>query len=163
MLTRTAVPPPAGRTRPRLVVASTVVAAPGWALWAIQGDRPSALLPPVVTTLVLATNVGITWAVPSLKVRLVRVLQRFVINPIVRLLLAVEVLPLGYALIETTGRRSGHARRTPVGNGLLGDTFWIIAEHGTKANYVQNLIVDSHVRVKLRDGVRLVWRDGIAE
>jgi deazaflavin-dependent oxidoreductase (nitroreductase family) len=143
-------------------VASAVVAAPGWALWTVQGQRTGALVAPLATTLILAANAGLTWAAPSLKVRLVRALQRVVINPTVRLLLAVEVLPLGYALIETTGRRSGHPRRTPVGNGLVGDTFWIVAEHGSQANYVRNLTADPHVRVKLRHGVRLVWREGVA-
>jgi EmrB/QacA subfamily drug resistance transporter len=32
-----------------------------------------------------------------------------------------------FALPETTGRRTGLARRTPVGNGLDGDTFWLVA------------------------------------
>ena len=43
------------------------------------------------------------------------------------------------ALIETTGRRSGAPRVTPVTNGLDGDVFWIVTEHGHKANYVSNI------------------------
>lgn len=31
------------------------------------------------------------------------------------------------------------ARHTPVGNGLSGDTFWLVAVHGTQADYVRNL------------------------
>ncbi|CAA9496030.1 MAG: hypothetical protein AVDCRST_MAG45-1005 [uncultured Solirubrobacterales bacterium] len=49
--------------------------------------------------------------------------------------------------------------RTPRGNGLDGDTFWIVAEHGRRAAYVRNLEVDPRVRVKV--GRR--WRVGTAE
>lgn len=63
-----------------------------------------------------------------------------------------------YALLETVGRKSGERRQTPVGNGLDGDVFWIVAEHGLAANYVQNLIANPHVRVKA-DGA---WRPGTA-
>jgi F420H(2)-dependent quinone reductase len=65
--------------------------------------------------------------------------QRFTINPLMRLLLRIGVNPLGVAILETRGRRSGQPRRTPVGNGRTGTTFWIIAEHGTHAGYVRNL------------------------
>jgi hypothetical protein len=49
-----------------------------------------------------------------------------------------------------------------VGNGLVGDTFWIVAEHGHQANYVRNLVRDSHVRVRVRRGLRPIWREGEA-
>jgi deazaflavin-dependent oxidoreductase (nitroreductase family) len=67
-------------------------------------------------------------------------------------------LPM-FALIETTGRRSGKPRRTPVINGLDGDHFWIVAEHGHAAGYVKNLAADSRVRIK----VRRQWRTGLAQ
>jgi hypothetical protein len=51
------------------------------------------------------------------------------------------------ALIETTGRRSGKSRVTPVTNGLDGDVFWIVTEHGHKANYVRNIEANPRVRV----------------
>jgi deazaflavin-dependent oxidoreductase (nitroreductase family) len=62
------------------------------------------------------------------------------------------------ALIETTGRRSGQRRVTPVTNGLDGDVFWIVTEHGRKASYVRNLEANPGVRVKA--GRR--WRKGVA-
>jgi hypothetical protein len=34
------------------------------------------------------------------------------------------------ALLETVGHRSGLRRVTPVTNGLDGDVFWIVTEHG---------------------------------
>src|SRR5438270_7753685 len=64
-------------------------------------------------------------------------------------------LPLpGYALLETTGRKTGKRRRTPVGDGRIGNQFWLVAEHGGKAGYVRNIEHDPHVRLKLREGLR---------
>ena len=62
------------------------------------------------------------------------------------------------ALVETVGRKSGRVRRTPVGNGLKGDTFWIIAEHGRHSDWVRNIVASPRVRVKV-DGR---WRQGTA-
>ena len=42
------------------------------------------------------------------------------------------------------------------------DSFWIIAEHGTRAGYVHNIQHDPHVRVRLRIGLRIRWVPGIA-
>jgi deazaflavin-dependent oxidoreductase (nitroreductase family) len=63
------------------------------------------------------------------------------------------------ALLETIGRRSGVPRVTPVTNGLDGDVFWIVTEHGHKANYVRNIEADPHVRVNVGGG----WRTGVAQ
>jgi len=81
-----------------------------------------------------------------------------IVNPVVRFLSDRGIAPASYAILETTGRRSGRARRTPVGNGLDGDTFWIVAEHGRSASYVRNMEADPRVRVKV--GPR--WRHGVA-
>lgn len=97
-----------------------------------------------------------------LKVLIVRTFQRYAINPLVRLLLAIGINPLGLAILETRGRVTGKLRRTPVGNGRMGDTFWIIAEHGTRAGYVRNIQRDPRVRVRLRVGLRYRWMPGIA-
>jgi deazaflavin-dependent oxidoreductase (nitroreductase family) len=80
------------------------------------------------------------------------------LNPFVRPLLKRGLFPKTHALLETTGRRSKQPRHVPVGNGLRGDTFWIVAEHGRGANYVKNIEADPHVRVKV--GRR--WRSGTA-
>lgn len=67
-----------------------------------------------------------------------------------------------YAVLETTGRRTGLPRQIPVANGLDGDTFWLISAHGRHANYVHNLLADPRVRVGFgRDG-ELHWRTGMA-
>jgi deazaflavin-dependent oxidoreductase (nitroreductase family) len=93
------------------------------------------------------------------KRRFVRALQVHVLNPPVRAL-AVRGLAPSVALLETTGRRSGEPRRTPVTNGLQRgtDTFWLVAEHGRKAAYVCNIEADPRVRVRI--GRR--WRSGVA-
>jgi deazaflavin-dependent oxidoreductase (nitroreductase family) len=82
-----------------------------------------------------------------------RQLSRFasvrLLNPVMRRLLEAGVVPRGWALLETTGRRSGEPRRVPVGNGLRGGHFWIVAEHGRHADYVRNIERDPRVRVKV--------------
>jgi deazaflavin-dependent oxidoreductase (nitroreductase family) len=80
------------------------------------------------------------------------------LNPVMVRLLEAGVLPRGWALLETTGRRSGQPRRVPVGDGLRGDTFWIVAEHGRHADYVRNIEREPRVRVKARGR----WRTGTA-
>lgn len=79
-------------------------------------------------------------------------------NRLARWLLRWGRAPRAYALLETTGRRSGLPRRTPVGDGLVGETFWLIAFHGRQADYVRNLVVEPRVRVKVHGA----WRIGHA-
>jgi deazaflavin-dependent oxidoreductase (nitroreductase family) len=92
------------------------------------------------------------------KYRAVRFVQRRLMNPLVRGTLSRGWRIPGYALLETTGRKSGLPRRTPVGDGLDGDTFWIVAEHGRRADYVRNLETERRVRVLVRGR----WRSGTA-
>ena len=82
-------------------------------------------------------------------------LARYLVNPVVKLVAG--FVPF-WSLLETTGRKSGEPRRNPVGNGLIGDTFWIVAEHGRKAQYVKNITANPHVRVR----VQRRWRTGTA-
>jgi hypothetical protein len=49
-----------------------------------------------------------------------------------------------------------------VGDGRIGNQFWLVAEHGTKAGYVRNIDRDPHVRLKLREGLRYQWHTGNA-
>jgi deazaflavin-dependent oxidoreductase (nitroreductase family) len=79
-------------------------------------------------------------------------------NRLTRLALHRGIAPRAFALLETTGRRSGLPRYAPIGNGLIGDTFWIVAAHGTQADYVRNIQANPRVRVKI--GRR--WRGGTA-
>jgi hypothetical protein len=47
-----------------------------------------------------------------MKDRIVNALQKYLLNPSIKLLFAIGVSPPGYALLETTGRKTGKARRT---------------------------------------------------
>jgi deazaflavin-dependent oxidoreductase (nitroreductase family) len=102
-------------------------------------------------------------AAGSTKYRVVQALQRRLLNPPIRWLLAQRLQPPGYALLETRGRVSGEPRRTPVGDGRIGDVLWIVAEHGQRSGYVRNIRADPRVRVKVPAGfLRGRWRDGVA-
>jgi len=76
--------------------------------------------------------------------------RKYVLNPPIKLLFAVGVAPpLGYALLETTGRKTGKARRTPVGDGWVGYQFWLVAGHGMNAGCVRNIAANPRVQLKL--------------
>jgi len=97
-----------------------------------------------------------------MKYRIVHALQKYLFNPPIKVALAVGLPLPGYALLETKGRKTGKPRRTPVGDGRVGDQFWLVAEHGMKAGYVRNIEHDPHVRLKLREGMRYQWHTGTA-
>lgn len=145
----------------RAATAAVVLAGLNWAVWYALPHDDSVPIAAWAWTLFLAVNIGLMVS-PTLKRQFVRFIQRWLLNPPIRALLAVGVVPLGWALIETTGRRTGKLRRTPVGNGLVGQTFWIVAEHGYDAGYVRNLQHHARVRVKARRGRRAVWISGTA-
>ncbi|MYR08247.1 nitroreductase family deazaflavin-dependent oxidoreductase [Gordonia sp. SID5947] len=110
----------------------------------------------------MAANVAVTVAAPVMKRRAVMIVQRWGVNPVVRAMFRIGFVPFGFALIETTGRRTGRTRTVPVGNGRVGDTFWLVAEHGLRAGYVANIRANPDVRVRLRIGLRFVWIEGVA-
>jgi deazaflavin-dependent oxidoreductase (nitroreductase family) len=67
-------------------------------------------------------------------------------------------LPLPMVVIlETTGRKTGKPRRTPVGKALDGETLWVLAEH-RRGGYVRNIEANPRVRVRIGRS----WRDGTA-
>lgn len=96
------------------------------------------------------------------KVQFVRPLQKYILAPPMKLLLALGLAPPGNALLETIGRKSGKPRRTPVGDGHIGNQFWIVAEHGMQADYVRNIARNARVRVKFRRGLMMRWHSGTA-
>ena len=97
-----------------------------------------------------------------MKHRIVHTLQKYLFNPPIKLALAMGLPLPGYALLETIGRKTGKPRRTPVGDGRIGEQFWLVAEHGMKAGYVLNMERNPRVRLKLRDGLRSRWHAGTA-
>ena len=88
--------------------------------------------------------------------------ERLLLNRLVRSLMRRGRGPSVYALLETTGRRSGIPRVTPIANGLVGDTFWLISAHGSHAHYVHNIRADPRVRVGVQADRTLRWRSGTA-
>jgi deazaflavin-dependent oxidoreductase (nitroreductase family) len=96
------------------------------------------------------------------KRRLARAGEKYVVNPLVRAGFRHNLAPTAYALLETTGRKTGRTLRIPVANGLDGDTFWLISAHGRHAHYVRNLEARPRVRIGLRMGRSLRWRSGTA-
>ena len=97
-----------------------------------------------------------------MKRQIVHTLQKYLFNPPLKLLFALGIAPPGRALLETVGRKTGKSRRTPVGDGRVGNQFWIVAEHGMDAAYVRNIAQNPRVRVKVRDGLRGRWKAGTA-
>lgn len=146
-----------------LLTATTIAAGLVWAWWLIDPTAPQGAALPAVLSVALAANIALTLTSTRFKRALITPVQRYLLNPPIRLLLRIGLMPLGYALLETRGRVSGRRRTTPVGNGLEGDTFWVIAEHGRRAGYVRNIQKNAQVRVRLRQGWRFVWRDGTAQ
>jgi deazaflavin-dependent oxidoreductase (nitroreductase family) len=91
------------------------------------------------------------------KYRVLRVLLRGG-NRVARWQLRHGLAPRAFALLETVGRRTGQPRQTCVGNGLVQDTFWVIAAHGQQADWVRNIGQDPRVRVLANRR----WRHGTA-
>jgi deazaflavin-dependent oxidoreductase (nitroreductase family) len=146
---------------PRGLIAGTLAA--GALLWAEYALLPgSSLLSAYVQSGVYLALLVLTVCRRRAKVLLIRALQRYLLNPLFRLLLLIGVNPYGLAILETRGRVSGRIRRVPVGNGRKCDSFWIIAEHGSRAGWVHNIRHDPRVRIRLRVGLRYRWVNGIA-
>jgi hypothetical protein len=62
----------------------------------------------------------------DVKYRVIRPLRESVVNPLLSLVWGLRIPPSGEMLLETTGRRSGEPLRTPVCDGLEGETFWLV-------------------------------------
>jgi hypothetical protein len=74
----------------------------------------------------------------EMKHRIVHTLQKYVLNPPIKLALAVGLPLPGYALLETKGRKTGKPRRTPAGDGRIGNVFWLATaklSDGSTADY----------------------------
>ncbi|WP_037316029.1 nitroreductase/quinone reductase family protein [Amycolatopsis orientalis] len=87
----------------------------------------------------------------EIKHRVATTFQRHVGNPLL------GRLP-NQPILETTGRKSGVPRPTPIGGRLVGREFWIVSEFGEKSQYVRNIQADPHVRLRLKGR----WHTGTA-
>lgn len=88
---------------------------------------------------------------PGLRDTVTHTFQKRIANPVMRR------LPF-QTLLETTGRKSGRPRRTPLGGKRIGDQFWFVSEFGERSQYIRNIKADPHVRVRLRGR----WHTGVA-
>jgi len=52
-------------------------------------------------------------------------------------------------LLETTGRKSGRPRRTPIGGQLDSNRLWLVSEFGERSQYVRNIQSDPRVRIRV--------------
>lgn len=104
---------------------------------------PSRRLPRVAASGAVLTD--------DLRGRLTRIVQKRLANPAIRL------MPW-QTLLETTGRKSGQPRRTPLGGRLVGNQFWLVSEFGENSDYVRNIQANPRVRVRLGG----TWRSGTA-
>ena len=148
-------------TVPRGLLAGTLAAsALVWGPYALLPG--SSLISALVQSGIYLGLLVLTICSRRAKVLLIRTWQRYIFNPLIRTLHTIGINPFGLAILETRGHASGKIRRVPVGNGRKGDSFWIIAEHGSRAGYVRNIQHDRHVRVRLRIGLRYRWVPGIA-
>lgn len=82
---------------------------------------------------------------------LTKFFEKWVANPVMRRVPA-------QTLLETTGRKSGEPRHTPLGGKRIGDQFWFVSEFGEQSQYVRNIAANPRVRVRLRGR----WRSGTA-
>jgi deazaflavin-dependent oxidoreductase (nitroreductase family) len=99
---------------------------------------------------------------PAAMQRVFYPLQQRLVNPIVKLAWGLRLPIPGDALLETTGRRTGQPRHTPVCDGLDGEVFWLVSQRGRHADWVRNLEANPRVRVKVGGGPRASWRAGTA-
>ncbi len=88
-------------------------------------------------------------------------LDRWLVNPIIRTGFRLGVMTRAYALLETTGARTGRRRVVPVANGFVeDDEFWVVVQDGWRCGYLHNLVAHPRVRVRRRWGP---WREGRAQ
>jgi deazaflavin-dependent oxidoreductase (nitroreductase family) len=84
------------------------------------------------------------------------------VNPLVRIAFRLGLPDPGDALLETTARRTGKPRLTPVCEGLEGETFWLISERGRDPDWVRDIETAARVRVRPRSRRPAAWRTGTA-
>ena len=88
--------------------------------------------------------------------RSVMILVWRIINPPNRLFAGIAPW---WVVIETTGRRSGKPRKTPLARGpFADDSTWLISVHGRHASWVKNLEAAPTVRLRIKRR----WHIGLA-
>jgi deazaflavin-dependent oxidoreductase (nitroreductase family) len=92
------------------------------------------------------------------KFRRERAIGRYLLNPAVKGLSKLGVRTALATELETTGRKTGQARRVPVSVQFDNHGGWVICQHGTRSGWGRNIANNPNVRV--RQGNQ--WRSGVA-
>jgi deazaflavin-dependent oxidoreductase (nitroreductase family) len=92
------------------------------------------------------------------KFRRERAIGRYLFNPTVKAMSRLGLRTTMATELETTGRKSGQARRVPVSAQFDGDGAWVISQHGTRSGWGQNIVDNPNIRIQ--QGNR--WRSGVA-
>jgi deazaflavin-dependent oxidoreductase (nitroreductase family) len=92
--------------------------------------------------------------------QVIQPVEKFLVNPPVKLAWRLGCGPPGDALLEPIGRRTGRTRGTPICDGQEGDTFWLVVHHGRRTDYVRN--IEANLRVRVRTDSHAAWRTGMA-
>ncbi|CDO09545.1 nitroreductase family deazaflavin-dependent oxidoreductase [Mycolicibacterium cosmeticum] len=92
------------------------------------------------------------------KFKFERQLGRLVMNPVVATLDKLGVRSRLIVELETTGAKTGLARRVPLAGRADENGVWVISQHGRRAGWAHNIAVHPEVRVRVNDQ----WRTGTA-
>ena len=92
------------------------------------------------------------------KFKFERRLGRLVMNPVVSTLERFGVRSRLIVELETTGAKSGLARRVPLAGRADENGVWVISQHGTRAGWAHNIAAHPEVRIRVNDQ----WRSGTA-
>src|SRR5690349_16213775 len=86
---------------------------------------------------------------PRRKVRVTHWLDRWIVNPIIRAGVEVGLAPRAFALLGTSGRKTGRRRAVPGGNGVVRAECWIVGQDDYERAYVRHLAANPKVRLKV--------------
>jgi deazaflavin-dependent oxidoreductase (nitroreductase family) len=92
------------------------------------------------------------------KFRRERAIGRYLLNPSVKVLGRLGLRTAMATELETTGRKSGQARRVPVSAQFDDQGAWVISQHGTRSGWGRNIVDNPNIRIQ--QGNR--WRSGVA-
>jgi deazaflavin-dependent oxidoreductase (nitroreductase family) len=83
---------------------------------------------------------------------------RTIVNPLVAALDKVGIRSSSVVELETTGAKSGQARRVPLTGRADDGGVWVISQHGRRAGWAHNIAANPKVRVRVNNE----WHTGTA-
>ena len=92
------------------------------------------------------------------KFKFERRVGRTVVNPLVAALDKIGVRSTLVVELETTGAKTAQPRRVPLTGRADGSGVWVISQHGRRAGWAHNIVVNPKVRVRVNNE----WRSGTA-